>query len=928
MKKRILKFLVFANVLMLASLSGGCDNQNTPSSSSFSSSNTSSSSSSSVIEKYNITCSSVAGADVSVDKTTAKEGEKVTITVNVTDNSKMVEKVTVGNLNVTTVEENKTYTFIMGQGNVTVVVSLVDRPKQEHSITINHDEGIESFTLKVNNEVGSKAKEGDEVTLEFSLKDKYVINEITCADLTLNAVDNSVTFTMIDKDLVIEATTSYVQQKFKVNRFYHSSTFIDSISGLIEQEEFLEGSEQTFSVCVKNYYVSILDFKFDLNGTEHDLTIDNERTNENYTYFTGSFTMPVEDVEVFVYPVHKKTTTDNGAKVTLNYDSSMVTIYGFIDNEYALPIKATESSYSLYYYFSVIPKEGYKIDDVKKVTSYESSISVDRSLNMYSFYHSSSTKELTIEVTASASDGHNVTITQNENVKVNHSLTNIGEGTQVKINIEALNGYAIRGISSSTDYNVKFDPATNSLYFVMPKNDVTITLNVAHPIRFNAIENPNVESFYVKESGYNGKVIEESFVGDTVYVYVTPKEGFEVNKIKINGKEYTKSSYNDYFSVTVVDNPSFINVIEFITVKYISITYTTNDAYTISVSKSKALPNDFVSVTVLEKLGYQVTSVRLSTSTEPLKEDTYERGHYSFYAPSEDVEVIVEFIQVETFTLEYSVPSGISNFKLKNKYNKDVKSLDTLNEGEELTMSFSVLNGYEVNSVSLNQTALELNSSGKYEFTMPKANSTITFDIIELAKHPITFDYDETLLKVTEVKDMTGNQTISLTDIQAYVGHKIRITFAPINSFYYQIDESLFNVKELNGEAVEFTNSGSVGVELVMPDKEIVISAGVKETEGWLVHQDQNSQDHLSITNTSSSLAICEGETFKVQRFNRLKIYCNKNADFTANEYILVITDSANNQLAEKKFYYASDYLEYQFDKQEDIYFTLNITAK
>lgn len=926
MKKKILKFLVLANVLMLASISTACDNQQATSSSS-SSSSSSSPSSSSVVKKYNVTCSSVAGANVTVDKMTAEKGEKVTISVNITDDTKIVEAVTVGNLTVTTVEENKTYTFIMGEENVNVVVSLVNKPKQAHSITINHDDGVESFTLKVNNEEITNAKEGEEVTLELTLKDKYMINEIKCTDLTLNAVDNSVTFTMLDKDLVIEVTTSYIQQKFKVNRFWHSSTFIDSISGLTEQEELLEGSEQTFSVCVKNYYANIVDFKFDLNGTEHDLTIDSEKTNENYTYFTGSFTMPVEDINVFVYPVHKKTTTGNGSKITLNYDSSMVTVYGFVDNEFALPIKASESQYSLYYYFSVIPKEGYKIDDVKKVTSYEGSVYVDNDLNMYSFYYSTSYSEITIKVTASASEGHNVTITQNDNVKVNHALTNIGAGTQVKINVEALNGYAIRGISSSSESSAKFDPATNSLYFVMPKNDVTITLNVAHPIKFNAIENPNVESFYFKESKYNGQVIEESFAGDTVYVYVTPKEGYEVNKIKLNGKEYTKG-YNDYFSVTVVDNPSFVNVIEFVTIKYISITYTENEAYTINVSKSKALPNDFVSVTVLEKLGYRVTSVRLSTSTEPLKEDTYERGHYSFYAPSEDVEIVVEFMRVDTFTLEYSVPAGISNFKLKDKYNKDVNSLDTLNEGEELTMSFTVLNGYEVNSVSLNQTALELNSSDKYEFTMPKANSTITFDITELAKQPITFDYDETLLKVTEVKDITGNQTISLSDIQAYVGHKIRISFAPKNSFYYQMDTTLFNVKDLNGDAVEFTNYGYVGVEVVMPDKPIVISAGVKETEGYLVHQDQNSQDHLSITNTSSSLAICEGETFKICKFNKLKIYCNKDADFNANDYVLVITDGANNQLAEKKFWYENDYLEYQFDKQEDIYFTLTITAK
>ena len=141
------------------------------------SSNSVSSSESSVEQYYRVNITNNDDATISVDKQTAKKGETVTITINVTNEKKLIKEVKVNDLTVTKVDDNH-YSFVMVASDVTISVILENKPLENRLITINGDENIISYTLKVNDQEVNQAKEGEEVTLSVVLKNKYVLSLI------------------------------------------------------------------------------------------------------------------------------------------------------------------------------------------------------------------------------------------------------------------------------------------------------------------------------------------------------------------------------------------------------------------------------------------------------------------------------------------------------------------------------------------------------------------------------------------------------------------------------------------------------------------------------------------------------------------------------------------------------------------------------
>ena len=76
-----------------------------------------------------------------------KKGAVITIAINLTNEKKVVKKVVAGDCEVTTIEENKKYSFVMKDSNVLVTVELEDAPKKLHDIQVLHDEGISNCKI-------------------------------------------------------------------------------------------------------------------------------------------------------------------------------------------------------------------------------------------------------------------------------------------------------------------------------------------------------------------------------------------------------------------------------------------------------------------------------------------------------------------------------------------------------------------------------------------------------------------------------------------------------------------------------------------------------------------------------------------------------------------------------------------------------------
>lgn len=626
---------------------------------------TNSSLSSEVDKYYNVTIIDNKDVTISVDKRTAKKDEIVTITVNVVNEKKLIKEVKVNDLNVSKVDDNH-YSFIMPEKDVSISVILENKPLENKLITINADENILSYSLKIKDQEISEAKEGEIVTLFVTLKDKYVLSDVSSSDnIAFSSIENnSVTFTMIDKNVTINLTSKYIPQNYKIKSFYSISPIISSIEGLTIDEEIKEGTEKNIEISVKKSLAQYYDFKFDVNYQTYSLSLNTEKSNDEVSYYKGTFIMPSDnDASIVIYPALKNASESNKIKIKIDCDESQVKVLGVNNNQEVQ--KTTNnpfSSYSSssYIVFSVTPKDGYYFDyknDVKYITYSESNISFDSETNLFYFYAGSSYKEATIKIKAHEIKQKNkITFTNDKNLEVSGGLNQeISAGTPVCLKINPTNNYLINGDPSvesltSGQYfyssEMKFDEETSMLYFMMPICDIQFSFNLEIPTTFNVIENELIENYYFTSDSSGKNKIQSGFVGDEFYLFATPKEGYYIEYIYINDEtKMVHSDWTNYYSGTIIEKRGHTNKITFDVKKYTNISYEENDAYTISLTKTKAKIGDNVTATIKEKIGYHVKKVSMVGITNNIVTELTAYNGYSFSlkAPDYDVRIVVDF---------------------------------------------------------------------------------------------------------------------------------------------------------------------------------------------------------------------------------------------------------------------------------------------
>ena len=941
------KKLLLITSLALTAILSSCGTT-TSSSSINQSSNSASSSESSVEQYYKVNITNNDDATISVDKQTAKKGETVTITINVTNEKKLIKEVKVNDLTVTKVDDNH-YSFVMVASDVTISVILENKPLENRLITINGDENIISYTLKVNDQEVNQAKEGEEVTLSVVLKNKYVLENVSSDDNIVfsSIINNSVTFTMIDKAISISLISKYVPQNYKIKSFYSISPIISSIEGLTIDEEIKEGTEKNIEISVKKSLAQYYDFKFDVNYQTYSLSLDSEKSTDNVSYYKGTFTMPFDnDASIVVYPALKTASETNKIKINIDCDESQVKVLG-VENKQEVqkttnnPFSSSSSSYVV---FSVTPKDGYYFDyknDVKYITYSESNILFDSETNLFYFYASSSYKEATIKIKAHEIKQKNkVTIANDENLEVFGGLNQeISAGTPVCLKINPTNNYLINGDPSvesltSGKYfyssEINFDEKTSMLYFIMPICDIQFSFNLEIPTTFNVIENELIENYYFTSDSSGKNKIQSGFVGDEFYLFATPKDGYYIEYIYINDEtKMTHSDWTNYYSGTIVEKRSHTNKITFDVKKYTNISYEENDAYTISLTKTKAKIGENVTATIKEKIGYHVKKVSMVGITNNIVTELTAYNGYSFSlkAPDYDVKIVVDFEKVNTYTLSFNSIEGIKKLNVVNMFNETVKSGDLINEGAKLTMTLSLENGYSVNSVKLNDLELTM-SSNKYEFIMPNKNSTIIFDLHQAQKYKISFNFGEEDIS-TKIIDKTlypnyyGEK--ETTDGQIIEGHQVKIDFTA-NNYYKEMNLKETTIKTASGKDVEFSST-FVTLKFTMPNEDIIISCSTKENRLLKdVYLDENATNNLTIVDSTKNNEIITSKFISGDVLD----FSLKNPDFKNKSYKLIIYNKPfddETKTVVKEFDFTSTNISTTYNSYDAIYVSLVISA-
>lgn len=258
-------------------------------------------------------------------------------------------------------------------------------------------------------------------------------------------------------------------------------------------------------------------------------------------------------------------------------------------------------------------------------------------------------------------------------------------GDWVEVYATPAYGYYLKSLKLNSN-SVTFSGNTYSFQIT---EDTTITAEFSDSLY--------VETYY---SSWNGTVVtydrywdkETEFdYGDTVYVEITPKDGYTIDKISITdsvtGKSvsYTESSTEkNVYYFTMPEHPVLVKV-EF--KEGYSITVADTKYGKIKVSEKNADEDDRITITVEPDYGYQLTwlSIKAKDGTKVSYSEGYTKNTYYFYMPDQDVTISATFSRG---TLPFT----------------DVKTTDWFYDAVSFTYNMGIMDGVETNKFSPSTT--------------------------------------------------------------------------------------------------------------------------------------------------------------------------------------------------------------------------------
>ena len=258
-------------------------------------------------------------------------------------------------------------------------------------------------------------------------------------------------------------------------------------------------------------------------------------------------------------------------------------------------------------------------------------------------------------------------------------------GDWVEVYVRPASGYYLKSLK----HNGNSVDVTGNKYEFQITEDTYITAEFSDSLY--------VETYY---SSWNGTVVtydrywdkETEFdYGDTVYVEITPKDGYTIDKISITdsvtGKSvsYTESSTEkNVYYFTMPEHPVLVKV-EF--KEGYSITVADTKYGKITVSEKNADEDDRITITVEPDYGYQLTwlSIKAKDGTKVSYSEGYTKNTYYFYMPDQDVTISATFSRG---TLPFT----------------DVKTTDWFYDAVSFTYNMGIMDGVETNKFSPSTT--------------------------------------------------------------------------------------------------------------------------------------------------------------------------------------------------------------------------------
>ena len=864
--------------------------------------------------------------------TSALEGSEVTLELTVNEEDYYFASIDADGTELKTIEEGKEYSFVVGTSDIKIVVTTALIPT--YDLKVNDVEGGQVKFLIGDSEV-TKAKEGQNVKVQVLIDEGYQFVSFTSEDVVWTDVDTEnlvYTFEMPGKEVNFDLVVEYIPKEYEVL----SITELDVTWGdytLEVGQKFVEGSEVKFTFDAGKdltYFVDI-----------------NEETYQAiYNVETGlyevSFEMPSCDIDVFVY---KGTLESEAADaITITYEENEnYKIYGIknggkYDKDGAVKIR-------------IVPARGVRINEV--------SYNIDNGTKTGTMYGSSglynlsylnvATAEFKIIIDSEYVGAFNITLTNTEGVELVGQLTDVLPGAYVSLAVKLSEGYRLAETNKITyscdneEEEFEINPYfSTTIYFTMPKGNVTITLNLITKknISFEETEHISNVRFSNSQSDYEYSRIDSAFEGDNVYVFYDVEEGYYVESLEIEGVDpYYITSYdnNSYFRFEMVDQDV---IVKFNVVKMIKVTYDT-EKIEVTGLDDYLIPGEKCTFEVEALKGFKLLGdpTLVDSKGNPVEieihEDRYGDVKYTFIAPENDLTLMVKTEAVATPTIHFDFDNleGYDPYStpyIKNKSNKWIYDGDQVTEGETLVISnfytSNIVYGYELEGIFLvfedgsPEVEVELPAYTSYgiEFEAPGKNFTvdirikksemasINYELPEGVDIDVSVDYKTIKSEngtFNVVKGDTAKVTLSLdsSHIDDYYIDlaKLKVTNSAGVSLL-TIDETITEVDEYS---FKVTMGENVNISLSEIDEYAKYSVSVREGSQFA--------DSLSIrTNSSYSSEIKD----PLQREGtKLTAYLDDltSDEFYDNTYTLQIYDESGVLIDEVEFEVEYDYYEY-----------------
>lgn len=644
--------------------------------------------------------------------------------------------------------------------------------KPSYAITATEGEGYKIEGLP------QTAKEGETVTFTLTLDQGKEADSVKAGDVdcTLND-DGSYSFTMPGEAVNVAVTVK--NKKFKINSIYFDSgmSYYNPTLSFNVGDEFEFGQKVDFTLSAANssFYPSTLGREaIYINDEVIDLgslgLSDSVTTVDNL-----SFTMPAEDVDIYVMPKAVDMTSGDADKRTnkIVIDEAPSEIKVFSSEKFLYDSTYNYVFNSLYVARTdsyIVTKVSYKADNVAEWTELALSMTWTDNISFISLSNlnrGTVTGDLHLKIEGKKVASHKLTIVNGDVVTfAKQPAATYVEGDPVSLSFTGVDANKVIKYDIQGAENTASSTATN-IIFEMPGNDVTITFSATDKgkITFETIE--GVESAVAKDSSYSyyANVITSANPGDTLYVFATAKAGYTITAAYINGdkeNKVTMGTYDTCFKLTMpesgdaligfeVEKNGSINIEntvgkdETITeVKYYSSSYAS--------STSEKTSNGFganadVYMFVKVKDGYSLGDATITnngTKTTCKVTNSFNGSYYNFKMPSDgsDVSININVIKNGTITVQADSTYVESTSLSKSNYSSDNLANNAIGAGETFYVFVKMkedVSGYSLGQAQIqgkDDTAVDVQENygnTYYQFTMPSDGSDVTI-VISMVK--------------------------------------------------------------------------------------------------------------------------------------------------------------------------------------------------